>query len=235
MTVAEPKDTRVSRGFDRLAPVYDLLAAVGSGNQIARARRSLLNEIPPGKRALVLGDGTGQFLCELMATGRVKQAVCIDASPAMIDRASRRWQRQCRRSGADPGSVEFRVGALPLDDGPGGPYDLVCTNFFLDLFTNEEMEPVFRQIDAALAPDGNWYYTDFRYPDRATHPLRYLSARVLVRCLYVFFGLVAGLRARALTDVKKTFESNEYQLVARTIVAFGALECAIFKKARHTF
>ncbi len=225
---------RVARGFDRLAPFYDLLLAIGSGNAIPRIRRALLAQIPDRKHALILGDGTGRFLCELMATGRVARATCIDSSPAMSTKARARWLRSSRRRAVDAQAVEFRVASLPFakhEDGPGGPYDLVCTNFFLDLFTDAELGPAFRQIHESLeSADALWYDSDFQYPDPRSRPLTGLAARWLVRILYISFALVCGLRARRLPDTNRFFESHGYRALAERNGAGGLLICRIFQK-----
>lgn len=229
--IQDIKRSRVRLGFDRLAPIYDLLLTLFSGNLIPRIRRSLLKIVPPREHALVLGDGTGRFLCELMATDRIGRATCFDISDAMIHRASRRWAAR----GRNTDQVSFHAAGLPIPEGLPDRYDLVCTNFFLDVFTDEELDPVFRQIDAALVPDGLWYYSDFCYPDAAIHPFENAGARFIVRMLYVFFEWICGLRARALPDVKKCFVNHGYQLIFEEYSAAGMLVCQIFQKTQRTF
>ncbi|MEQ9365302.1 MAG: class I SAM-dependent methyltransferase [Leptospirales bacterium] len=222
--------SRISRGFDLVAPIYDLLAAVGSGNRIPRIRRALLPRLPPREKALVLGDGTGRFLCELMATGRIRRAVCIDASAGMIAKARARWITRSEQLKLDPRSVSFQVAALPLPNGLAGPYDLVCTNFFLDLFIDAELESILLQIDTALAPGAFWYFSDFRYPDAAKQPFANIASRLLVRILYTFFGSLSGLGARRLPDIHSAFHNSGYEPLFESYSTRGILECKIFQK-----
>lgn len=48
----------LARGFDRLAPVYDLMADLAFAGRIHASQVALLPGLPPIGRALVIGGGT---------------------------------------------------------------------------------------------------------------------------------------------------------------------------------
>ena len=54
--------------FDRLARPYRLLETLAFGNALQRARTFWIDKIPSPKRALIVGEGNGRFLCELLCT-----------------------------------------------------------------------------------------------------------------------------------------------------------------------
>ena len=61
------------RGFDRLAPVYDLLLRLSTGRLIPNSQTALLEHLPPGERALLVGGGTGEFLAALAKSERYRR------------------------------------------------------------------------------------------------------------------------------------------------------------------
>jgi demethylmenaquinone methyltransferase / 2-methoxy-6-polyprenyl-1,4-benzoquinol methylase len=76
--------------FDRVAPVYDLMNSVITLGLDARWRRDTLvaSGLRPGLRALDVASGTGKLtLAAARLVGPSGEAVGIDASPAMLDRA----------------------------------------------------------------------------------------------------------------------------------------------------
>src|SRR6478752_4223935 len=76
------KDTR--KGFDRLAPFYDLMLKVSSGNSILKSQTILLESLPPLNKVLILGGGTGSFLIELLEQKNISAIVYVDRSEKMI-------------------------------------------------------------------------------------------------------------------------------------------------------
>ena len=75
-------------------------------------------------------------------------------------------------------------------------YDLVVTHFFLDCFTQAEVEFLVHAITLRVAPGALWLISDFRIPPGA---MRY-PARLIVRGLYFAFRVLTGLRIQRLPD-----------------------------------
>lgn len=220
----------MASGFDRLAPIYDWMLRLSSGRLLPRVRRSLLAKLPVCERALIPGEGTGEFLCDLMRAGRAKRATVIDLAPAMLARAR---TRAARELDADAyAALEFRVAALP-EAGQAierGAYDLICTNFFLDVFTEEQLEPAFTQLDAQLAPGGHWYLSDFAYPDPQHGQFYAAIGRTLVNFLYLFFAISCGLAARRLPQTESQFRKRGYRMLAEQSFLGGLLLARVYQK-----
>ena len=175
--------------FDRLAGVYRLLEFAAFGRDLERARFCLLDRLASSARILVCGEGDGRALERLVAIASHAEIHCIDVSGKMIARAAERLR------GADRGRVVFhRIDALssPL---PQGPFDAVTTMFFLDCFTEDQVNELVTKIAATLSPSAQWLWADFRLPERGWSRLR---ARAEVALLYAFFRWQTAIPARHL-------------------------------------
>ena len=190
-------DDRIARGFDQLAPVYDILGDIAFAGALRRSQRSFLSDLPRISRALVIGGGTGRFLSDLLVEGRVARVVSVDVSPGMTHLASRR----VADLGRSP-DVEFRVGTIDavLRDER---FDLVVTHCYLDLFPPERMSFVVERLSGSLLPGGFWLFSDFS--DAGTGP-RGAIRRGAVRFLYRFFRVSCGIEASHLPPFRDAFD-----------------------------
>ena len=104
------------------------------------------------RRALVLGDGDGRFLADLVHTHPHIEVDSLDISPGMVALAR-------RRIASVPGAanrVRFILADARTDPLPGTGYDLVVTNFFLDCFRPTELAAVVHRVAVACAPRALW-------------------------------------------------------------------------------
>ena len=168
--------------FDRLAPVYHALERLTFGGLLHWCRTAQLSRLGGCRRALVLGDGDGRFLADLLRTHPNLHADSLDISPGMIALARRRLE-------SIPGAadrVRFAIADARTDPLPASGYDLVVTNFFLDCFRPHELAAVVGRIADASAADAVWVDGDFRLPSEGwVQPV----ARALLAVMYAFFRL----------------------------------------------
>ncbi|MBK5256818.1 MAG: class I SAM-dependent methyltransferase [Vicinamibacteria bacterium] len=212
---------RTARGFDRMAPVYDLLAGLGLGGRIHASQVALLPRLPGAERALVLGDGTGRFLCELLKSGGAAHAVSIDASPCMTRLTAERLMAHGLAERAT-----LRVGGLEqLGDER---FDLVVTHYFLDLFDNAELGGVAARLETALLPGGHWLFSDFATPG---HGCAGLARRSVVAGLYAFFRAACGINARQLPNFDRAFDAIGLERLADESLGAGLLSAALLRKS----
>lgn len=204
-------------GFDRLAPVYDLLSGVASAGRIHASQVELLPRLPRCPRALVVGGGTGRFLVALLETGLVDRVVSLDASAGMNRRAA-------ARLGALAPRVQLRTGGIECL-GPLERFDLVVTHCFLDLFEPAECAAVVGRLRRALAPGGHWLWSDFS--DHGDG-LPGLARRSIVAGLYAFFRAACGITASRLPDAESVFSGSGLECVERASLAGGLLKAALY-------
>lgn len=190
-------------GFDKLAHAYRWMEYLSFGLALARCREHFLPELKVASHALVLGDGDGRFTAALMARSPPVRIDAVDASAAML----KQLQRRVRAAGA-----LSRLRTLHADATaalPAGPYDLVCTHFFLDCLTTAEVQALTRVIRERM-PQGRWVVSEFAIP---SGPARW-PALVFIRGLYIAFGILTGLRTRTLPDYAAALRAGGFIRIA---------------------
>ncbi|MEO8359058.1 MAG: class I SAM-dependent methyltransferase [Vicinamibacteria bacterium] len=207
----------IARGFDRLAPVYDLLGDVAFLGRIRASQVALLPRLPPIQSALVLGGGTGRFLETLLRNNVARTAVSIDLSSGMTRETAARLTRSELSTRAD-----LRIGSLEhIRDGE--TFDLIATHCFLDLFDDGELRAIVGRLDAALNPGGLWLFSDFCIG-------RGVARQAIVTTLYAFFGWTCSLRTRGLPNFDAAFRGIGLDELARERFALGLLEARLLRK-----
>lgn len=181
--------------FDALAPHYRWLEAVTFGPLLQWCRTAMLPHVRECRHALVLGDGNGRFLVELLAANPQVEIDALDISPAMTELARRRIGNSPR--------VRFHVGDARQLTSHHSPlttarrYDLIVTNFFLDCFEQPDLETLLPRLADALAANGSWIVGDFRFPERTwARP----PARLALAAMYAAFRIATRLPASRLVD-----------------------------------
>jgi SAM-dependent methyltransferase len=181
--------------FNAIARPYRWLEYLTLGKALESCRNHYLPQLLDRRHALVLGDGDGRFLAQLLAYNPQLQADAVDISATML-------QLLRQRSEATAPNVTLRLRThqanaltFPLQDSEAS-YDLIVTNFFLDCLTPTELNTLITRIAPTLTPGALWLISDFRIPDG----LMRLPARALVRSLYFAFRLLTGLRTTHLPD-----------------------------------
>jgi SAM-dependent methyltransferase len=179
--------------FDALAPAYQALERLTFGGLLHWCRTAHLDRLSECRRALILGDGDGRFLAELLRANPEVEVDSLDISPGMVALAR-------KRTAAIPGAagrVRFVVADARTDPLPANGYDLVVTNFFLDCFRPKELAAVVRRVTDACAPAALWVDGDFRVPSAGWQRP---AAKVALAVMYGFFSLATRLPARRLID-----------------------------------
>jgi SAM-dependent methyltransferase len=180
--------------FDPLARPYRWLEYLTLGRTLERCRLHYLPTLLQQKRALILGDGDGRFLAQLLAQNPHLHADAVDTSAIMLKLLSRRCE-------AVDANIESRLqinhtSALNFSPPSEEKYDLVVTHFFLDCLTQTDLESLIHRISPSLAPGAIWLFSDFRVP---SGPMR-LPAKLVIRTLYLAFRILTGLRTTHLPD-----------------------------------
>jgi SAM-dependent methyltransferase len=182
------------RNFDRLAGIYRALEYVAFGRDLERARFCFLERLRACRHILVLGEGDGRCLAQLIRAAPAARIDCLDLSPAMLAQAAARLPPAARER------VTFRCADLLAAELPPARYDAVITLFFLDCFTPEQTAGIVHRVTASLQPAACWLWADFALPPRGVARLR---ARVWLAVLYAFFRWQTGLPARMLPPAEE--------------------------------
>jgi len=168
--------------FDNVAPVYDVLAGVVFGNSIIRAQLFYLKEIPAYAHILILGGGTGKVACALLQLNTTCQIVYVEASAAMLESARSKIGLN------DRSRVRFVHSSEVLSNET---FDVVITQFFLDLFPVSKLEGIVKSIRQMLKPGGAWIITDFVDNGKWWQ-------RAMLWIMYRFFRITTNIEAASL-------------------------------------
>ena len=178
--------------FNLIARPYRWLEYLTLGRALERCRTHYLPQLHDCRHALVLGDGDGRFLGQLLAYNRHLQADAVDTSTTMLGLLRRRSEAATPDGGTRLRTHHCSALTFPLR----GRYDLIVTHFFLDCLTQADLNTLVARVASDLAPGSLWLVSDFRIPVGAMR----LPARILVRGLYFAFRVLAGLRTTQLPD-----------------------------------
>jgi tRNA (cmo5U34)-methyltransferase len=212
MASSSPSLTTHAADFGPLARVYDLLSSLVFGRALRRAQQVALQAGLPlagaSPQVLVLGGGPGWVLTELLRQCSTAQVLYLETSAAMLDLARTRLRQQQPQAMEQ---VEFRQGSEQALK-PTEQFDVLVTFFVLDCFEPADFPAGIARLQAARRPAAPWLVADFRPPQRWWQ-------RVLLRTMYLFFGVAVGLRAQQLPPwptalaamgLKEQYQSTHY-------------------------
>jgi ubiquinone/menaquinone biosynthesis C-methylase UbiE len=189
--------------FDFVAPHYHWMEAIVFGHALQQARTYWIDRISRPERTLILGEGNGRFLCELLRVHPGIEVDCVDSSNTMLQLTRRRLLRTCPESFSH---VHFFCEDV-LKWSPQKSYDLLVTHFFLDCFPRNQLSSIVEKLANAATPNAAWLIADFTEPQ--TRFAR-VNAHLLLGLMYTFFGIAAGIAARELVDPFPYLKDNGF-------------------------
>lgn len=202
---------------DRIARFYRWFEYAAFGRELERRRFRFLPDVSGAHRALVLGDGDGRFLAQLLGVAPAVHVELVDSSGVMLDLARRH---------AGPLRVTYHhsdARALAL---PAPAFDLVVTHFFLDCLDRDDLQKLIHRVAQATQPGATWLISEFRQPATGW---RAAWAWLWLRTLYFFFRLTTGLKVRHLTDHRPLLTERGFHLEQTEEVWFGLLASELWK------
>jgi len=208
-------------GFDGLASVYVWLERLAFGRDLESARFCHFDQLQGCHRVLVLGEGDGRFLAQLVRRFPAMRIECLDASSAMLAKA------EGRLSAEDRARVNFRQEDALLAQFGKDEYDAVVTLFFLDCFSAEEVAELIGRIQVALHDDARWLWADFALPQRGWRRWR---AQLWLHGLYFFFRNQTAMTARQLPPSEELLRASGFMLSAEESFQAGLLRSAVWKR-----
>jgi ubiquinone/menaquinone biosynthesis C-methylase UbiE len=210
--------------FDAVAPWYRTLETIAFGDALQSCRVACLGEIRSPQHTLIVGEGDGRFLCELLRRYPDVQVDCVDASERMLELARRRIESE------QPDRTD-RVRFLHRDitnwTPPENRYDLIVTHFLLDCFPEAELASVIKKLASAAKPDATWLLADFRVPARGLTRFR---ARAWLAVMYRFFRLTARIKANRLIDPTPLLQSEGFVLDRQHLSRSGMLKSELWRR-----
>ena len=186
-----------------------------------KARTRWIETVPPPKRVLTVGEGTGDFLRTFVRVHRNALVDCVDTSARMLQSARLHISGPVNR-------VRFFNEDI-LSWTPPESYDLLVTNFVLDCFPRDELELVVGKLAGVATPGAYWLLAEFCIPKTIfarTH------AKIWLATLYWFFRTTTGIRAKRLVDPTPELQANGFVCLKRSEWRLGLIKSELWQKTR---
>lgn len=201
--------------FNRIAPVYDLLASIVFFGRIRQSQRAFLSVINPNEKVLIIGGGAGSILKDLDVLNLGLQITYVEMSSAMIKKAQKvRLQNESK-----PEFVINDFLKLELNQ----KYDIIICNYFLDVFIQKDLDTVIEKIKRALKPNARLLVADFEISEG------HLWQRFLSYVTHRFFVIIANLSSRFLLNHHQLLLLHGYSLIKESRLYKGFIVSRVYK------
>lgn len=209
----------MKNNYDNIARYYDFLSRIVFRTAQRDAQTALLPYIGKNSTVLIAGGGTGWILEEMAK-------VCPGGSLIYYVEISAKMITLAKERNYQPHVVRFiHMAVEEFEAQPAGGFDVIITPFLFDNFSRERIQPVFVHLHNMLRPGGKWLFTDFHYQTLAP-----LWQRVLLRSMYVFFRVICGVEADALSDIEPLFREHGYAGLHEAFYFRKFIRSAVYSK-----
>lgn len=203
--------------FDFIAFLYDHFVKIIFGKKLYDAEVSLFKDLPPNVSVLVIGGGTGAFLHKLIHVGRPREIDYLEMSGKMLELARKRFSEKQSLVRFIHGDENSKI--------LSAQYDIILTPFVLDLYPEKVLTHMVEVLSSKLKTGGVWLVTDF-YTD-AHSPWYH---KILLKCMYVFFGTVSGVKAHSLPDYNGILLQHQLHVLKKHTSMKGFVQSIIYLK-----
>jgi spermidine synthase len=132
--------------YGRVAALYELVSALGSGGQIQNSKLYHLTLLDGPKHILYPGAGRGGEVVRAVRAGHRVTVVELDTTMLALAKRLFAAEGVLNRIECIEGSV--------LDHARPGAYDVVVASYLLDVFSPDVMRDVYRHLVGLLREDG---------------------------------------------------------------------------------
>ena len=187
----------MSLTFNRVAPFYEFGEKFFFGGLLDSSRTFFKEKFKDSRSILLLGEGRGSFLHQLLESNQLCDVTIVDSSSAMI-----RYQKS-RIAKENLNRVCFKCMALE-DFASTKEFDLICSFFFWDCFVSQQIDYLVPKCSHHLKKDGFWINSDFQDLKTFSNGFNYFK----VRLMYMFFNFTTGIHAWRVEPFQKYAEGN---------------------------
>ncbi len=214
-------------GYDFLARHWQGLEHLLHGDLLAKARFACLRELERQRpsRVLLVGDGDGRFLEQLVWRLPSSRITSIDRSPSMVALARARLDETSRQRVTHLIADAAQVVVTP---SPSVQFDAVVTHFFFDQFEHDGQRELVPHLASLLTETATWHLADYQLPAGGWARQR---ARAILFLLYRLFGAITDIDARSLQDPTPLLEAAGFRLLRQTLFDRELLVSSSFSRS----
>lgn len=200
--------------YDRLAPYYDFISLV-LGKSYRASKSVFLDRLKEGDQVLYLGGGTGANLPEILGhIGPAGSVDYIESSGQMIEKARKRLTPEQLSS-------IFFLHQSEFSKIPKRTYDVVLTQFFLDILQQDEIEKLFDELDRRVDLDTRWIFLDFFPVD---------GKKWLIKTMIWFFRLSTKNPRKDLPDYARYFRNYGWEVEEKKWLQKDFIQAWVLKR-----
>ena len=104
---------------------------------------------------------------------------------------------------------------------PEQTYDVVLTQFFMDILPEEEIEELLRELDRRTNSDTRWIFLDF-FP--------VAEKKWLIKIMIWFFRLSTGNPRKDLPDYARYFRKYRWEIKEKKMLQKGFIQAWVLKR-----
>lgn len=186
-----PSQNRIGSGFDLITPIYDACVHLVFQNTFDHLQVEALSYLEPSDHCLIIGGGSGKILRQAMDLNIAKKFDYCELSNRMIDKTINRLSTQERD----------RVHFYPDFKSAENKFDLVVLPFVLDCYPEQMVSEILDDIKKAITPNARVLVIDFNEERIVSNLKPSISQKLLLKLLYIFFRVVAGINAKSLPPI----------------------------------
>jgi ubiquinone/menaquinone biosynthesis C-methylase UbiE len=210
--------------FDRISGLYPTMERWLAGSCMQKARTACLSELREPRNVLLVGEGHGRLLVEIMGLFPRAEMTCLDGSSGMLKKA----KGALRRARISEDRCHFvHSDALTWEPAQDDAFDLITSCFIFDCFPQKELDRLVPQLARAATSDAEWLIADFQIPRSGVARWR---ASVIVRLLYTLFRMATGIKASELPQHAKLLGDAGFALSSRRELEFGLLYNELWRR-----
>ncbi|MEQ9169021.1 MAG: methyltransferase domain-containing protein [Fulvivirga sp.] len=206
----------MKNNFNLIAPVYDKLGSFIFGNSLIDSQRAMLHHLKADNHVLILGGGSGDILKELDKLEMRLSISYVELSSKMVELAKTNQPFK----NLEVAFINQNAQSIDLPKA-----DIVITNYFLDVFTLENLSIIMEKIDQALNDSGTWLCTDFRKTNS-------FFKNALIKLMYLFFKIFSQLEGTKLEDFEGQFESLGFKKLDTKFYLGKMIESCAYQKSK---
>ncbi|MDC1221722.1 class I SAM-dependent methyltransferase [Salibacteraceae bacterium] len=214
-----PSKTRIGRGFDFVAPIYDFCVNLAFGETFNELQSEAISKLSKSNRCLILGGGTGKILKACLEADLSKSYFYCELSDQMISKCKTRLSK----SELDLLHFGNDWRESPLD------FDLIILPFVLDCYKESDVELLLLDLNKALSSEGQILIFDFNEESIEGFQASWLQ-KTFIKILYIFFSSVSGLRTTALPRIFTIAKLTGLELINRWDRKSGWIQASLWKK-----
>lgn len=197
--------------FNAIAPYYDRLAKLIFGDAIVNVQEENLHLIPANANVLVLGGGTGKWLGKLLEMNKSCRVWYVEASSVMLKKSV--------KANINNERIEFIHGTH--ESIPAIRFDVVITHFFVDMFTEKQLNLLVESLAGKMNTGGLWLVADF-VNQKFWHQLS-------LKLMYLCFRVVGALDLKLLANWDEIISSKSFQCKKSTVCYGNFIQSNVYQ------